>query len=68
MSKIVKETLAELGIDHRTNVQHIVLTLAARVVELQRRVDQLERGDPTSLGSRFKDFVAKVAPPMRPRV
>lgn len=64
--QLVKETFRELGIkggDHTT----VTLQLAQRVLELQRRVDRLERGDPSSLGSRFKDFVAKVAPTARAR-
>jgi hypothetical protein len=63
---LVKETLRELGIKSGDR-DAVILQLAVVVQQLKRRVDQLERGDPNSLGSRFRDFVAKVGPPVRPR-
>ena len=66
MSQLVKETLKELGI-RGGDRDRVILQLAVAVHHLKRRVDQLERADSNSIGSRFKNYIQKIAPPARTR-
>jgi hypothetical protein len=64
----VKQVIADLGLKYPTTQDELLMQVAAEVVHLRRRVQALEcDAQQKSVGSRFKNFIARTATTARTR-